>query len=164
MYGGNAWLGETAALAGAAASGAAPRGVAAHGLPPNGFAAGSVANGLVGYSRTSPVKAAATVGGLVPQQLHQAAGAQQQQQQQQHQADAAAVHVAEHLEAAHRAYKAGRHLEALQLCNTVRASQNPYVPVLCQSQIAASVEPSVVRHTADRHFMVPFQHEMLSRC
>ena len=118
VYSGSTRPGSTAVPAGAVV----PNGVILRPSPANGFASGASANGLAGYAGSSPAAAAATaVGGLIPQQLHQAAAGQglQQHHQQQH-ADAAATLVAEHLEAAHRAYKAGRHLEALQLCNTVR--------------------------------------------
>ena len=92
--------------------------VTTRGPAANGFAAGGGV-ATAGYAAVAP---AAAGPGLVGQ-------LQQQPQQQQKQAGggeqphvvdpAAAALVAEHLEAAHRAYKAGRHLEALQLCNTV---------------------------------------------
>ena len=62
--------------------------------------------------------AAATAAGAATQHLPQQQLQKGTLEQPQTDPSAAAV-VAEHLEAAHRAYKAGRHLEALQLCNTV---------------------------------------------
>ncbi len=116
LHSGSSRLNSTAVPAGTV-----PNGVASRAAAGNRFASGAIIEGLAGYGGSSPSAAAASAaGGLVPQQLHQAAGGQQLQQHQQHQADTAATLVAEHLEAAHRAYKAGRHLEALQLCNTVR--------------------------------------------
>ena len=114
LHSGSSRLGSAAAPAGTVPSGVGSRAAAG-----NGFASGAIMNGLAGYPGSSSSAAASAGQGLVPQQLHQAAGGQQLQRQQP-QADPAATLVAEHLEAAHRAYKAGRHLEALQLCNTVR--------------------------------------------
>ena len=121
--GGSASSGSARLSSTAVPAGAMPNGVMARAPAGMGMASGAITEGSAGYVGSFPA-AAATAGGLVPQQqqLHHAAGGHQQQQQQQQlqQVDAGATLVAEHLEAAHRAYKAGRHLEALQLCNTVR--------------------------------------------
>ncbi len=117
VYSGSARLGSAAVPAGTVV----PNGGIARPPAVSGFASGAITEGVAGYAGSSSAAAAASAAGLlVAQQLHQAVGGQQLQHQQQHQTDAAATLVAEHLEAAHRAYKAGRHLEALQLCNTVR--------------------------------------------
>ena len=107
-YGGAARPGDPTGAAGVSTKGAATRAMVAGGY--------TVGNGVAPVG-CAALAAALTAGALTQQhqQQPQKGGGEQPQAD-----SAAAAVVAEHLEAAHRAYKAGRHLEALQLCNTVR--------------------------------------------